>query len=59
MSGMVEAVIGVVVAIFIIVIGIWTMASLYATNPLGTVIGIIVLLIGAGAIVAGFIRSNT
>jgi hypothetical protein len=59
MTGMVEAVVGVVFAIFIIVIGIWMMTSLYAVNPFGAVLGVILLLIVAGAIVAGFIRSNT
>ncbi len=54
-----RAVIGVLAAVSIIVIGITIMTYLNSINPLGAILGIIVLIAVAIAIVVGFARSHT
>lgn len=59
MSGIIEAVIGVVISLIFIVIGGAIIWVLYPINPFMAIVGIVLLLALAVAIVIGFVRSNT
>ncbi|MGD0405463.1 MAG: hypothetical protein ABSB10_02260 [Candidatus Bathyarchaeia archaeon] len=59
MSGIIEAVIGVVISLIFIVIGGAIIWVLYPINPFMAIVGIGLLLALAVAIVVGFVRSNT
>ena len=59
LSGIIEAVFGVVIALVFIVIGGAIIWALYPINPFMAIVGIALLLIVAIAIVLGFIRSNS
>jgi hypothetical protein len=59
MSEIIEAVIGVVAAIFIIIVGLILMGALYSISPFWATIGVILLIVVAIGIVIGFIKSHT
>lgn len=52
-----KAAVGVVGAIFIILVGIILMQALYEINPLVALLGIGLLIVLAFAVVVGFVRS--
>ena len=56
--GLVEAVLAIVISIFIIAIGVIIMTALYPISPFMAIVGIILLVILAIAIVVGFILSK-
>ncbi len=58
MSEIIEAAIGVVAAIIIVVVGIILISSFYPVNPLGAIFGVILLVIVAIGVVVGFLRSH-
>ncbi len=57
--GMIEAVFGVVIALIIIVVGGSVLWALAAVNAFMAAVGIVLLVVLAVAIVAGFLRSHT
>jgi len=56
--GLVEVVLGIVGAIFIIAIGVIIMTALYPINAFIAIVGIILLLVVAIVVVVGFVRSQ-
>ena len=56
--GLVEAVLAIVISIFIIAIGVIIMTALYPISPFMAIVGIILLVVLAIAIVIGFILSK-
>ena len=59
LSGIIEAVFGLVVSIIFIVIGGIIVWALYPISPFMAVVGIIFLVVVAIALVIGFLRSNS
>jgi hypothetical protein len=58
MAGIIDAVIGIVASIFIIAIGVILMTALYPISPFMAVLGVLLLVAMAIALVVGFIRSQ-
>jgi hypothetical protein len=58
MSGIVDAVIGIVVSLLIIAVGVIIVWALYPINPFIALVGVALLIILAIAVVVGFIRKN-
>ncbi len=59
MSGIIEAVFGLVIALIFVVIGGIIIWALFAVNPFMATVGIILLVIVAIGLVVGFLRSNS
>jgi hypothetical protein len=55
--GLADAVLGVVMSIIFIAVGIIIIWALYPINPFIAVVGVVLLIILAIAVVLGFIRS--
>jgi hypothetical protein len=58
MSGIVDAVIGIVVSLLIIAVGVIIMWALYPINPFMAFVGVALLIILAIALIVGFVRKN-
>lgn len=58
MSGIVDAVIAVVVSLLIIGVGVIIVLALYPINPFMALVGVTLLTVLAIAVVVGFIRKN-
>ena len=59
MSEIIKAAIGVVATIFIIAVGVILLTALYPINTFIAIIGILLLVAVAFAIVIGFIKNQT
>lgn len=59
LSGIIEAVIGVVISLVLVVIGGIIIWALYPINPFMAIVGILLLVVVAIAIVVGFVKSNS
>ncbi|PVX26884.1 MAG: hypothetical protein CW691_00085 [Candidatus Bathyarchaeum sp.] len=58
LSGIIEAVFGLVIALVFVVIGGIIIWALYPINPFMAVVGVVLLIIVAVALVLGFVKSN-
>jgi hypothetical protein len=59
MSEAIGAIIGLVIAIIVVIVGAIILSALIPINPFVAIMGIVLLLVVAGALVIGFVKQQT